>query len=221
MRFLPDDDPRREVWERCESPIEKCLCAALFTLLGCGAVHGQFLPSRLPELAQLAGKAPAFFLFAQHDILSYRPDFFLVTVDPRGRTYRRLILECDGEAYHGSDEQIARDARRDAALEGAGYVIRRYSGSAIHSDLPEILEETKGWIERAGVTCATPADLEWYAGLLRAVTPGLAPQSDASSPIEVSKVDDEEAAEGEAEFDERCRYFVDESGLRYRWADTL
>ena len=85
MQFLPEDDPRREVWEQAQSPIEKYLATALFALLGCKAVSGPFDRSRLPQLAELAGDPPACFLFAQHPIGIYRADFLLVIVDPQRR----------------------------------------------------------------------------------------------------------------------------------------
>lgn len=68
MNFLPDDDPRRAVWNACESPIEQSVCFGMFASLGCKAVLGSFDQSRRAELADIAGDKPAAFLFSQHKI---------------------------------------------------------------------------------------------------------------------------------------------------------
>src|SRR3954452_14491076 len=132
MEFLPENDPRRQVWEQAQSPIEKYLAVALFVLLGCKAAPGPFDRSRLPQLAKLAGYDSAAFLFAQHPIGIYRADFLLVLVDPQQRKSKLLLIECDGKHYHTSDEQIARDKQRDAEIKEAGYRIIRVNGSFIH-----------------------------------------------------------------------------------------
>jgi very-short-patch-repair endonuclease len=50
---------------------------------------------------------------------------------------QRLVIEVDG-AYHG--ERTAADARRDAALERAGYRIVRIEASLVVSDIESALE---------------------------------------------------------------------------------
>jgi very-short-patch-repair endonuclease len=171
MQFLPETDPRRAVWGQCESPIEQYLCVALFALLGCRAKFGSFSPARLWRLAEMAGDAPACFLFAQHWIGTYRADFLLVCVNPETRTHRKLIIECDGKAYHAGDEQIARDLSRDDEIERAGYRVMRYPGVALFRRMLEVIDEIKEWIEQSGVVCSAPVDLSGYAWLLLRATP--------------------------------------------------
>ena len=43
-----------------------------------------------------------------------------------------VFVECDGRDFHSSDEQIMRDAKRDARIRAAGIPILRFSGSDIH-----------------------------------------------------------------------------------------
>jgi very-short-patch-repair endonuclease len=52
---------------------------------------------------------------------------------------RRLIIELDG-ATHSTDEQLARDARRDAFLRGAGYAILRFQNAEVYEALDAVCE---------------------------------------------------------------------------------
>ncbi len=71
--------------------------------------------------------------------LSYQPQVrmgpytvdFLVGVDDR-----KIIVECDGKAYHDP----ARDAERDKVLSLEGYPICRFSGSDIYADVDKCIE---------------------------------------------------------------------------------
>lgn len=143
--------PNPDVWERCESPIEQILCTAMFRHLKCQAVPGPFDVSRLAQLAEIARDKPAVFLFAQHAIGIYRADFLLVVVDPQRRTSRRLVIECDGKAYHTSEQQMARDSERDDHIADAGYRVVRFSGASIYGDTCGVLSQLKEWLQSAGV----------------------------------------------------------------------
>jgi very-short-patch-repair endonuclease len=212
MQFLSEDDPRRQVWAACESPIEQILCCGLFVLLGCKAVSGPFNRSRLLQLAELAGDLPACFLFAQHSIGAYRADFLAVVIDPVRRTCRRLVIECDGKDYHDSDEQIARDAKRDREIEQGGYRLVRYSGSVIHGNLRSVLAEIRGWIEGAGATCS---EIGGYAGLLLQFTPDRV--ESAQRVAERRAYWEDLLSAGRSDEPD----FVDDHGFPGRWSDTL
>jgi very-short-patch-repair endonuclease len=69
---------------------------------------------RLPDLEVIPQKV----------IGKYRVDFFI----PKGR----LIIECDGSAYHKDREK---DFRRDMDLENQGYRVIRFTGKRIHKEL--------------------------------------------------------------------------------------
>jgi very-short-patch-repair endonuclease len=171
MQFLPEDDSRREVWEHAQSPIEQYLASALFALLGCKAVSGPFDRSRLPQLAEQAGDAPACFVFAQHPIGIYCADFLLVIIDPQRRKSKLVAIECDGKAYHFSEKQMARDKRRDTEIKEKGYKIIRLSGSRIHRELPLTIAVLKDWLSDYNVICGSPDGLKGYAGILSWFTP--------------------------------------------------
>jgi very-short-patch-repair endonuclease len=52
---------------------------------------------------------------------------------------KRLIVEVDG-ATHSSDEELARDARRDEFLRGAGYEILRFRNTEVYEALDMVCE---------------------------------------------------------------------------------
>ncbi len=207
MRFLAG--PRREVWERCESPIEQLLCCAMFAFFGCRAVSG---PLDRSELWELAGDAPACFLFSQHRIGRYRADFLAVTVDPKRGQSRQLVIECDGKRFHSAHEQIIRDADRDEAFRQAGYQVIRYSGKTLHLEMQSVLTELWVWIEAAGVICQTPEDLTWYAAMLS----GLMNDTAAGRERRQERGADSNEDEVDSETD-----FVGSDGNRYKFSDTI
>jgi very-short-patch-repair endonuclease len=51
----------------------------------------------------------------------------------------RMIVEIDG-ATHGTDEEIARDATRSAALTARGYDILRFTNDDVFHNLDGVLE---------------------------------------------------------------------------------
>jgi very-short-patch-repair endonuclease len=53
---------------------------------------------------------------------------------------QRLVIEVDG-AYHGA--QYGADARRDVALERAGYRVVRVEASLVGSDIESALERVR------------------------------------------------------------------------------
>jgi very-short-patch-repair endonuclease len=179
VKFLPEDDPRRQVWEACESPIEQYLCCGLFAVLGCRAVQGPFDRSRLPQLGEIASGKPGSFLFSQHWIGVYRADFLLVLVDPERRTARLIVLECDGKDYHSSADQIERDAARDAEILKAGYhEVLRFTGSILHSELRNVLCTIEITMRDRGIEIAPPPDLESYVRIASAFTPSWTAQNE-------------------------------------------
>lgn len=64
---------------------------------------------------------------AQKPIGKYLCDFFV----PR----RRLVIECDGEYWHGNFERIHRDVVKDAWLKSKGYRVLRLPEQKIVNDL--------------------------------------------------------------------------------------
>ena len=62
---------------------------------------------------------------------------------------QRLVIEVDG-AYHG--ERSRADARRDAALERAGYRVVRIEASVVVSDIERALEQIRAALSRSTST---------------------------------------------------------------------
>lgn len=211
MLFLDESDPRREVWEGCESAIEKLLCCAIFSYLGCKAVSGPFDEPRLPQLAEIAGEQPACFLFSQHSVGIYRVDFLLIAVDPQRRTSRRLVVECDGKDFHTSEQQIARDQKRDEEIAEAGLRVVRFTGSSIHSQMGSVIREIREWAEGCGVICERDSFATW----LDIFTPSSAWNYERQQ-RRLEYWEAERAEERRSKPD-----FVTDIGTSGRWADTL
>lgn len=124
------------VIEKAESPIE--------LLMG----------SRLAELAdnlQRNYKPGGWFcdLLVQEPIeidgKQYRPDFILWLQDnvPYGGVVQ-IVVECDGHDYHErTKQQAARDRKRDRAMQAAGYIVLRFTGSEIWNDPTACVQEVE------------------------------------------------------------------------------
>lgn len=166
MNFLPEDDPRHQVWAACESPIEQILCCRLFSSFGCRAVAGAYHGERRAEMAEIASDAPAAFVFAQHRINRYRADFLVVMIDPVKRASSRLVIECDGAAYHTSEEQCAYDMARDAVIVAGGYEIIRLPGTDIYNDVGAALNLIAIKLRAFGVATEVPEDCAEYEALI-------------------------------------------------------
>lgn len=105
-----------------ESPIEQLLAGAL---LGWLEHYGI-------SYASVVTQAP---------VGPYRADL-LVTVGAR-----KLVIECDGAAYHGSPEQVERDKRRDRYCAARGICVMRFSGKEIHRDPRGCAAEIGLWVK--------------------------------------------------------------------------
>ena len=83
-----------------------------------------------------------FFVYAMHLIPNLRPQ---VTVGP----YRvdlaipdkRVAIELDGHEFHKTQEQRTCDAKRERYLQKQGWQVIRYTGSEIHRDLSECIND--------------------------------------------------------------------------------
>jgi very-short-patch-repair endonuclease len=131
-----------DVVKGCESPIEQ-----LFAL-GCYEIERDD-----PRLLVLN-----FQLIPQVEIQTnkkkYRIDFMLRLEDWTNEHFpgvaTELIVECDGHNYHSSKEQIARDNKRDRALNRIGFEVMHFSGSEINSEPYECAREaTERLIQKA------------------------------------------------------------------------
>jgi very-short-patch-repair endonuclease len=147
-------------YNRCESPIESAFCRAIFEIDGIRAIRGEYVPSRFKRPA-----TPAITVFAQHMIDPYRVDFLLIGTAPQKASIS-LIVECDGEEFHGL-QQLFKDGQRAFALRGLGFRLLRFWGHQIYVDPTLVVKRTiaefadHGW--EVGETAAW---LQWRLDLL-------------------------------------------------------
>lgn len=164
MLLLSDDDPRRAVWNACESPIEQLLCHAAFYWLDCKAVAGSFGRNRLDELHETAGDRPASYLFSQQKAGRYRLDFLLVAVAPGRDDW--IALECDGRRFHTTHEHVEADRKRDEGLADIGIQVMRFTGAELYGDMRRAMRRISEWLNASGVP-SNPT----FGGILGALTP--------------------------------------------------
>jgi very-short-patch-repair endonuclease len=74
----------------------------------------------------------------------YRADILID--DRRREVRRRLIVECDGREFHGSETQIDRDRRRDRWFAANDIFVMRFSGSEIHRDARGCAAQVGEWV---------------------------------------------------------------------------
>ncbi|KUL47395.1 DNA/RNA helicase [Streptomyces sp. NRRL F-4489] len=111
----------------------------------------------------------------------------LVVVGARGR----LAVECDGDRYHSTPEQIRHDQRRDRELQRVGWTFWRIRESEFRFDPDEALAGLWGELDRLGIH---PADFGGAGGRTRS---GAASSGAPWTPLDLSA--DEDPAEGAAD----------------------
>lgn len=105
----------RQIKEVCESPIEELVFLELW--------HEQTQYSD-------------FRFWSQKEIGPYRADFVVELED------RKLVIECDGHDFHEkTKQQAARDKKRDRYMVSQGYTVLRFSGSEIHKNPRQVVDE--------------------------------------------------------------------------------
>ena len=127
--FVSIDDVERELERR---PINAAGMAAardaLHTQVLLERPPDSVLEARFAELCVTHGLPPMRF---QVEILGYRVDFLVAGT--------KVIVECDGFAFHGQDpRRVEHDRRRDADLVRAGYRVLRFTWRMITSRPAEV-----------------------------------------------------------------------------------
>jgi very-short-patch-repair endonuclease len=145
---------------QCESPIEKQLAVALFfadwkiencqvayapthygrlfpCLMGKGWDHAAFEPP--------IGLCQTVIISPQQVIGSYRADLLVVFIDQFTASNQKpifAVIECDGKEFHAAtEEQIARDKKRDREMQAMGYNVFRFTGSEIFKDADKCADD--------------------------------------------------------------------------------
>lgn len=116
----------RRLQERCQSPIERELCAELAPLL-----------DTLEAQVALVGDNERFVVdFALRD--------------------QRLAIECDGHTYHRANvAQVEYDYRRDRALKRAGWDVLRFSAREIRRDCAAVAPEVVRYARARGLAASS------------------------------------------------------------------
>lgn len=84
---------------------------------------------------------------AQAEILTYRCDFLITH---SGFKIPGIVVECDGHAFHErTREQAARDRKRDRDMQNAGYIVLRFTGSEIRSNIEVVSKDLNTAIKSA------------------------------------------------------------------------
>jgi len=104
--------------DAAESPIEHRMLRAIILRGVTRSAHGQ------EHIAEIGSAL----LYAQLPIGQYRVDIALTD------GVARLVVECDGRAYHSNEAQLLADRRRDRGLTLAGWRVIRFSGSEIYKN---------------------------------------------------------------------------------------
>lgn len=125
----------------CESPIERMFLAAM---LYDPEEFGRDWGLRISPMATLPPSlrgSPTLvcdgYLVPQYQIGQYRSDFYIEMNDYEARVnpWLRLIVECDGHAFHErTPTQAAHDKSRDRWFQGEGISVYRFTGSEIYKD---------------------------------------------------------------------------------------
>lgn len=114
-----------DIGGNCDSPIEAQIGAAVLMFF---ERAGQ--PLEICKTIKL-GRAPdRLVLVPQFAWSFYRSDWAIVNPARTGA----LLIECDGKEFHSSADQLAHDAKKDAAAHDRGFLTMRFTGSQIFRD---------------------------------------------------------------------------------------
>jgi hypothetical protein len=108
-----------------DSPIESQLGAAISLFF-----EKAGLPLKIATMLDVENVPDELLLVPQFKWSYYRSDWAILNPKRSGA----LLIECDGKAFHSSPEQVAHDAKKDAAALDRGYLTLRFTGSQIHRE---------------------------------------------------------------------------------------
>lgn len=138
-----------ELFQYCESPIERNLLAAIIRAFadadGAGVEMLGLAPAEYTRFMRLDGSKALVHMMPQAvvspgDDTRYRVDFLLIC-GVQAASRKCFAIECDGHDWHEkTKQQVARDKRRDRRLIEAGIVPIRFSGSEICREADDCAE---------------------------------------------------------------------------------
>lgn len=146
-----------------DSPIEHLFAAALMTVAEWQSRSIDYVQQFGPEypldkarhgVAMMGKPSTTAFIEKQVQVAGWRVDFLihyplLGAPEIDGElALAKLIVECDGHAYHErTKEQAARDRRRDRVAQHQGLPVFRFTGSEIWNDPIGCADEVLAYME--------------------------------------------------------------------------
>jgi hypothetical protein len=143
-----------------DSPIERIL----FSAIEAAAVYSEFnflqiahSPAEAVSIMEADQKGPRILVECQRMFCGARVDFLVHAYGYSARvpgalrvlTWRHLVVECDGHAFHErTKEQAARDRSRDRAFQEGGAQVFRFTGSEIFNDPVKCADAILDWAYR-------------------------------------------------------------------------
>jgi very-short-patch-repair endonuclease len=76
----------------------------------------------------------------------------------------RIDVECNGDTWHRSKDQIPRDNARDNTLTSGGWSVLRFSTPAIREDMPDCLSKVKHTINKLGGLITSDWEPRYFRG---------------------------------------------------------
>ena len=140
-----------------QSPIERVLYVALLAVM-----RINFLGGVEPESDTLL--SPGIYIAPQKKIGKYRADFSIECIrwrhekmTPSHYTFREVVVECDGTAFHERTEVERRAEKcRDRFMQKMGLKVFRYTGKEILDDPYTIAAEIIGYVTDDEENTLTP-----------------------------------------------------------------
>lgn len=127
--------------QQCESPIEALLLHALsLEIARCGSSCAPTTQARIGP---------------------YRVD---ILIEHEGR---KLVIECDGAAYHAATkEQVDRDKRRDRFFAALDIRVMRFTGAEINRSARACAAEIGSWLDAPAAARKAVIMAEWEHGAI-------------------------------------------------------
>lgn len=114
-----------DIGGNCDSPIEAQIGAAVLMFF-----ERANQPLKLCKTIDLKKTPDGLVLVPQFAWSFYRSDWAILNPTRAGA----LLIECDGKEFHSTAEQLAHDAKKDAAALDRGFLTMRFTGSQIFRD---------------------------------------------------------------------------------------
>lgn len=128
--------------QRCESPIEELMIAALYASQSLHDISLDFYAADvLPERPYYDQAAH---VYQQIQVGPYRVDILIcdATLPFEIAKPRLMVVECDGHDFHEkTKEQARRDKQRDRFFQSRGFKVLRFTGSEIWADPEKCADE--------------------------------------------------------------------------------